>query len=233
MDMKRQIPNTNELDRLTSSLLKSTALRHEEVEQIASRGDLFLSVKRRIAAEAREEQRVNTGGVLFTRPRVIVFASIVSILTVLFTVEAIVERSNVNRKKAVQPVAKSPVAPPQQQPEVIKSETQQPSRNDSHYETAVSRQNVERPTAIKTVYHASRTAQATEPEDQQPVEFYALADMNSNESVAGGRVIRVDLPRASLVALGVNMPLGNDKQLVKADIVVGPDGVPRAIRVVE
>ena len=231
MDMKRQIPNTNELDRLTSSLLKSTALRHEEVEQIASRGDLFLSVKRRIAAEAREEQRVNTGGVLFTRPRVIVFASIVSILTVLFTVEAIVERSNVNRKTS-QPMAKSNVAPQQPQPEVIKSDPQ-PSRNDSHDETAVSRQNVERPTAIKTVYHASRTAQATEPEDQQPVEFYALADMNSNESVAGGRVIRVDLPRASLVALGVNMPLGNDKQLVKADIVVGPDGVPRAIRVVE
>ena len=230
MDMKRQIPNTNELDRLTSSLLKSTALRHEEVEQIAARDDLFLSVKRRIAAEAREDRRFSTGGALFTRPRVIVFASIVSILTVLFTVEAIIDRSNVNRKTS-QPMAKSNVAPQQPQPEVIKSDPQ-PSRNDSHYETAVSRQNVERPTAIKTVYHAPRAAQPTEPEEQ-PVEFYALADMNSNESVAGGRVIRVDLPRASLVALGVNMPLGNDKQLVKADIVVGPDGVPRAIRVVE
>ena len=230
MDMKPQITHTNELDRLTSSLLKSTALRHEEVEQIASRGDLFLSVKRRIAAEAREEQRVNTGGALFARPRVIVFASIVSVLTILFTVEAIVNRSNINRK-AAQPMAKSSVSPQQPQPEVISSETQ-PNRNDSRYQTVPVRPSVERPTAIKTVYHPPRPTQTTEPEEQ-PVEFYALADMNSNESVAGGRVIRVDLPRASLVSLGVNVPLGNDKQLVKADIVVGPDGVPRAIRVVE
>jgi len=127
MDMKRQIPNANELDRLTLSLLESTALRHEEVEQIAVRDDLFLSVKRRIAAEARGDQRVNTGGALFARPRVIVFASIVSILTILFTVEAIVNRSNVSRKTAP-PVAKSNSVA--QQPEVIQNDEPQPVHHD-------------------------------------------------------------------------------------------------------
>jgi hypothetical protein len=162
---------------------------------------------------------------------VIVFASIVSVLTVLFTVEAIVNRPNVNRK-VTSPVAKSPGSRQPQQPEVVNG-PQQPSRNEPRYETASARPSVERPAAIKTTYHPSKASQTSEPEEQQPVEFYALADMSSNESVAGGRVIRVDLPRASLVSLGVNMPLGNDKQLIKADIVVGPDGVPRAIRVVE
>ena len=230
MDMKRQIPNTNEFDRLASSLIKSTTLRHDEIEQIAARDDLFLSVKRRIMAEAREAQRVHTVRAWFARPRVLVFASIVSVLTVLFTVEAVVDRSN-TRRKTPAPIAKSTSpAPP---PEIIKDDTP-PSRSESHFETAVARPNVDRPAPIRTFYHPARTAETAEPEpQQQPIEFYALAGMSANESLAGGRVIRVDLPRASLVSLGVNVPLGNDKQLIKADIVVGPDGVPRAIRVVE
>jgi hypothetical protein len=173
---------------------------------------------------------------LFARPRVLVFASVVSVLTILFTVEAIVDRTNATRR-APSPVAHSTSPAPYQQPqapEVIKIDPA-PIRPEPNYEQAGTRPNVERQSAaIKTVYHPAKSSQAAEPEaEQQPVEFYALADMNSNESVAGGRVIRVDLPRASLVALGANVPLGSDKQLIKADLMIGPDGVPRAIRVVE
>jgi hypothetical protein len=165
---------------------------------------------------------------------VLVFASVLSVLTILFTVAAIVNRSDVTRK-ATPPVAHSPSTVPyqQQQPEVIKGDPA-PSRPDPNYEQAAVRPSVERQSAaVKTVYHPAKSSEVSEPEQQQPIEFYALADMSSNESIAGGRVVRVDLPRASLVALGVNVPLDGDKQLIKADIVVGPDGVPRAIRVVE
>jgi hypothetical protein len=65
-------------------------------------------------------------------------------------------------------------------------------------------------------------------------EFYALADLHpSEEATRNGRIIRVELPRASLVALGVNLPLDSDKQMIKTDLLVGPDGVPRAIRLVD
>jgi 2-polyprenyl-6-methoxyphenol hydroxylase-like FAD-dependent oxidoreductase len=43
----------------------------------------------------------------------------------------------------------------------------------------------------------------------------------------------VTLPRASLVALGANISLEGDSQNVTADLLVGADGVPRAIRVVD
>lgn len=233
--MKHQTPNTTEYDRLVAALVKSTALRHEELEQIAAREDLFLSVKRRIVAEAREEQRTLSEGALFTRPRVVVFASVVSVLTILFTVAAIVERSNATRRTS--PSVAHTTAPTKYQeprPEVINNDAPQATRPEPNYDQASARQNVERPAPIRTIYHPSRTAETAEPEpQQQPVEFYALGDMNSNESLAGGRVVRVDLPRASLVSLGVNVPLGNDKQLIKADLLIGPDGVPRAIRVIE
>ena len=41
------------------------------------------------------------------------------------------------------------------------------------------------------------------------------------------------MPRSALFAMGVNIPLENDAEVVKADLLVGTDGVTRAIRVVE
>ena len=85
-----------------------------------------------------------------------------------------------------------------------------------------------RPVPERRVLTQKQPPQYQEP----PQEFYALADMRPSD-IANGRVIRVDLPRASLVALGVNIPLDSDKQMIKTDLLVGPDGVPRAIRLVD
>lgn len=65
-------------------------------------------------------------------------------------------------------------------------------------------------------------------------EFYPvgyLGDMY--DANGGGRIIRVDLNRSSLFALGVNLPLENFDETVKADLLVGADGVTRGVRVVD
>jgi len=69
---------------------------------------------------------------------------------------------------------------------------------------------------------------------QLPDTFYAL-DYNgvAVESLNGGRVVRVSVPRSSLFALGVNVPLENESAAVQADLMFGPDGVARAIRLVD
>jgi len=38
------------------------------------------------------------------------------------------------------------------------------------------------------------------------------------------------MSRASLFAMGINIPLENGAEVVKADLLVGPDGVTRAVR---
>lgn len=53
------------------------------------------------------------------------------------------------------------------------------------------------------------------------------------ETAGGGQVIRVELKRSSLFALGVDLPLENDDPVVKADLLVGRDGVTRAVRLVD
>ncbi|HZF38242.1 MAG TPA: hypothetical protein VE715_05440 [Blastocatellia bacterium] len=56
-----------------------------------------------------------------------------------------------------------------------------------------------------------------------------LADATAVES---GTVLRVELPPSALVTMGLPAPVGRTDSRVKADVVVGDDGVPRAVRFV-
>lgn len=65
-------------------------------------------------------------------------------------------------------------------------------------------------------------------------EFYALSYAGDpNETERGGRIVRVDIPRATLFAMGFDLPLENESETVRADLLVGSDGVTRAVRVVK
>ena len=83
---------------------------------------------------------------------------------------------------------------------------------------------------VKTVYHP--------PRDRSPIEndgeFYELSvGSDPNGTLGGGRIVRVDIKRSSLLALGVNLPLENESETVRADLLVSPDGVTRAFRLVK
>lgn len=88
---------------------------------------------------------------------------------------------------------------------------------------------------ISAVPAAAKTrAKHRAPVEHEPQdEFYALSIADLDEGVEGGRVIRVDMPRSSLFALGANVSLENGPEMVKADLLIGPDGTTRAIRVVK
>lgn len=56
-----------------------------------------------------------------------------------------------------------------------------------------------------------------------------LADATAMES---GMVLRVELPPSALITMGLPAPAGQTDSRVKADVVVGDDGVARAVRFV-
>ncbi len=67
-----------------------------------------------------------------------------------------------------------------------------------------------------------------------PAEFVSLGLRSTAEQASGGgRVVRVDLPAASLFAMGIDVPLENGAESVRADLIIGPDGVTRAVKLVE
>ena len=61
------------------------------------------------------------------------------------------------------------------------------------------------------------------------VPLTAIADATAMRS---GTIVRVEMPRASLIAMGLPLHAERADETVKADIVVGDDGLARAIRLV-
>jgi hypothetical protein len=69
---------------------------------------------------------------------------------------------------------------------------------------------------------------------QSPEIFYALGSAGSWEASGEDmRVIRAELSRSELFSLGVNLPFENEATKIKTDLLVGADGIAKAIRIVE
>lgn len=70
--------------------------------------------------------------------------------------------------------------------------------------------------------------------DEPSEQFYAVSDAGDlADTAADGRIIRVDMRRSSLLAMGVDVPLENEADVIRADLLVGSDGVTRAIRLIK
>ena len=121
-------------------------------------------------------------------------------------------------------------APPDLPPPSVGFEDDSTLRGGASYRTP----RVERPLTQNATYTPARADKLPPPNGPATSrdEFYAISGAEAADA-SGGRIVRVDLPRASLFAMGINVPLENDSDTVKADILIGPDGVTRAIRLVK
>lgn len=63
-------------------------------------------------------------------------------------------------------------------------------------------------------------------------DYIPLTYINDSTAFDSGSVVRVQVPRSTLVSMGLPMNADSSSALVKADVVVGDDGVARAIRFV-
>jgi hypothetical protein len=77
---------------------------------------------------------------------------------------------------------------------------------------------------------ANDTDQATETEIA--TDFFPLMNRESLTQLDGGHVVRVELPRSALMSFGLPMNMDRANERIKADVVVGNDGLARAIRFV-
>ena len=67
--------------------------------------------------------------------------------------------------------------------------------------------------------------------EQPPSEFVMVPGAAALPEIESGSLVRVDLPVSALPALGVMPPSGAVAR-VKADLIFGQDGLPRAVRLV-
>jgi len=69
-------------------------------------------------------------------------------------------------------------------------------------------------------------------EPQPPNEFVMIPGAAALPPMESGSLVRMELPVAVLPSLGVTPP-GNPVRQVRADVIVGQDGLPRAVRLVD
>jgi hypothetical protein len=93
---------------------------------------------------------------------------------------------------------------------------------------------------LQNHYAANRTPRAAPPaEDKETAgdyeiatDFIPLTHRGSFAQWEGGQVVRVELPRSAMASFGLPVNLERAGERVKADVVVGNDGMARAIRFV-
>jgi hypothetical protein len=81
-----------------------------------------------------------------------------------------------------------------------------------------------------------RTAAVRAPnpvEHEVTTEFVAVSYSNPISVQDGGQIVRVELPRAAMARFGLPVNMDRYDERVKADVLVGPDGLARAIRFVQ
>lgn len=222
---KRDIKNS-ELDAIGERLLKSARLSGEEIDSIVAAPGLFDAARARVADI--QERPIRKSKWFGWKPAAAMAAAAAVLIVSLYF------GSLSRTETAAEPYSQEVLRPALS----IKSD---PSKQDFTRVTADQSKRPEapiaRPTAVKAVYREE--AQPVRPKRRvAPVKnespFHALSFAgNVEDAVRGGHVVRVDMPRSALFALGVNLPLENDGKFVKTDVLMGSDGVPRAIRFVE
>ena len=77
------------------------------------------------------------------------------------------------------------------------------------------------------------TATANFKESEVATEFMSLGYVSPVNLQDGGQIVRVELPRSAMVSLGLPVNMDRYSERVKADVLVGVDGLARAIRFVQ
>jgi hypothetical protein len=69
--------------------------------------------------------------------------------------------------------------------------------------------------------------------EEVATDFMPIGYVNSLSLQDGGSVVRVELPRSTIVSMGFAVNMNRYGERVKADVLMGADGLARAIRFVQ
>lgn len=234
---KRKLQNEN-LDRIGRKLLERAKTSDVEIEKIVSSPKLFESVNAKIRAGQIESDNYSTRDrknvFVWNWQRISMMAS-VSILVLTAVVGAFVFFGSdffnkpdnqtfvpqIETEKIMQ--ADFPSAKP----------TAQQVGNFSHYAEQVDLKTQQ--TRTRKPVRKSKTVKNPEKVQKEIAnKFYALTFAGKPlENGEEFRIVRAELSRSSLFALGVNLSIENESEKVKTDLLIGSDGIARAIRFVK
>jgi hypothetical protein len=108
----------------------------------------------------------------------------------------------------------------------------EPQKVEEHAENQLARRQAPKPSRRNT-RRAPATQMANHASNEIATDFMPLGDVNVLTLQEGGQIIRVKVPRSTLVRFGFPANMDRYNENVKADVIVGVDGLARAIRFVQ
>jgi hypothetical protein len=210
------------LDEIGKAVIRAGSVHVQNVDHILAKTDLFDGIRERISSDTRGKRR----SINIMRPGFTAAGTVLLIAVASFAFFSL-------RSRPAQVIGKSVSHP---------ATTDEPKRY-TNPDLVVDRPAVRdvapvRPERVTMTRQPERSITRVRPvaarhvDDQN--EFYALSYAGDpNETDRGGRIVRVDIPRATLFAMGFDLPLENESETVRADLLIGSDGVTRAVRVVK
>ena len=220
--MKTLEEKNERLDQVGGELLKARMLKNDEIEEIVASSDLFDSIKAAIESEQKTVRPV----LAWKRPA-IVFAGLAVFTIIAFGLVNFAAQYYVPSDAVL--YAQNQVAPvvvPQpvqiMEPQIEAYEIQDPA-----FFKAVARKVIKSKSAVRTVKKERPSGRI-----EEVSEFYAITFTGDTDEPDDDQIVRVELPRSSLFAMGINVPVENEVIKVKADLLIGSDGVMKAVRLV-
>lgn len=238
--MRTSRQTDEKLENIGRELLAAGALRESEIDRIAARDDLFAGVLAKVKSAQNAPVAEPFNFARFVRRHELgIGASVAAVLCVGVLGLYLLQKppavaATGNHVPAVQtgPARPAAVAPASNASAIAPNDAQY-GAEDREVDEPIA------PTPERAIYRQPRNAAQPRPQTasaraEAEKEFYPVTYTGDGaETVRGGRVIRVDLSRSTLFAMGMNVPLENESPTVKADLLIGPDGVTRAIRLVD
>ena len=159
------------------------------------------------------------------------WAAVAAVLIVAMTVAAMWWRSAAPEQKIAQEAPPQQIEAPRTPSEVAPKETEYRAANDSVKQLAPAPKQIRRNTAPR----ASRpeTQLANHVTNEIATDFMPLGDFNPASLQDGGQIVRVKMRRSALVRFGLPVNMERYNENVKADVLVGSDGLAHAIRFVQ
>ncbi len=222
------------LDRLRLEALRALEVSEAEVEAVASSPESYERVQARIAAKRRQrDESARSGGrrtsawllTELSKRRRLAFAAAVALILLAATAYWLRTAPN-TQTDAQKQIGILPHPAATEHP--VTPVTRDTARG------AGAELKPEKPAALR---RTGRTARRRPAPDQVNIEevataYIPLTYINEATGADSGQVMRIRVPRAMLASMGVPASIERTDGFVLADVVIGDDGLARAIRLV-
>ena len=220
------------LDRIGLKVLRSLKVSEEEIDAVAGSPDLYDRLRSRIEAGPRQERGEGAlangrfAPVRWGLRRSVLWTLAAAAAVLLLAATLLIWRPKPSTEPSKLGQSSSPQTPAAPQQELGAS---LPATKPESAAPHVSRLG----TSPDYALGQSRRRRAASRSSEVATEFFPLTFIADSTALETGQVVRVRIPRSALVSFGVPMNVERAGELVKADVVIGDDGLARSIRFIQ